>query len=31
LSEPVWVVAPHGNIVVTAGGCDIAIHQPAPP
>jgi hypothetical protein len=31
LSEPVWVVALHGNIVVTAGGCDIAIHQPAPP
>jgi WD40 repeat protein len=29
LSEPVWAVALHGNIIVTAGGSDIAIHQPA--
>lgn len=31
LSEPAWVVALHGNIIVTAGGWDIAIHQPATP
>jgi hypothetical protein len=32
LSEPVWGgVALHGNIIVTAVGGDIAIHQPAAP
>ena len=31
LSEPAWVVALHGNIIVTVGGWDIAIHQPAAP
>ena len=29
LSEPVWGVALHGNIIVTAVGGDIAIHQPS--
>jgi hypothetical protein len=31
LSEPAWVVALHGSIIVTAGGWDIAIYQPAAP
>ncbi len=31
LSEPSWVVLLHGNIIVTAGSWDIAIHQPADP
>jgi hypothetical protein len=31
LSEPAWVVALHSNIIVTAAGGDIAIHQPAAP
>ena len=31
LSEPVWGVALHGNIIVTAVGRDISIHQPAAP
>ena len=31
LSEPVWGVALHGNIIVTAVGGDIAVHQPAAP
>jgi hypothetical protein len=31
LSEPVWGVALHGNIIVTAVGGDISIHQPAAP
>jgi hypothetical protein len=31
LSEPVWGDALHGNIIVTAVGGDIAIHQPAAP
>jgi hypothetical protein len=31
LSEPARVVALHGNIIVPAGGWDIAIHQPAAP
>jgi hypothetical protein len=31
LSEPAWVAALQGNIIVTAGGWDIAIHQPRAP
>jgi WD40 repeat protein len=31
LSEPVTGIALHGNIVVTAAGWDIAVHQPAAP
>jgi hypothetical protein len=31
LPEPSGVVAPRGNIIVTAGGRDIGIHQPGAP
>jgi hypothetical protein len=31
LPEPAWVVALQGNIIVTADGWDIAIHQPFAP
>jgi hypothetical protein len=31
LPEPSWVVALRGNIIVTAGGRDIGIHQPGAP
>lgn len=31
LHEPVEGVAAHGNIIVTAAGADIAVHQPALP
>ena len=31
LPEGVWSVAVHGNIIVTAAGADIAVHQPALP
>jgi WD40 repeat protein len=31
LREPVRVIAVHGNIIVTAAGADIAIHQLAFP
>jgi hypothetical protein len=31
LSEPVWGVSLHGNIIVTTVGGDISIHQPAAP
>ena len=31
LAEPVRGVAVHGNVIVTAAGADIAIHQPALP
>jgi hypothetical protein len=29
LAEPVRAVAVHGNVIVTAAGADIAVHQPA--
>ena len=29
LPESVRAVAVHGNVIVTAGGSDIAVHQPA--
>ena len=28
LPEAVWEAAVHGNIIVTAAGADIAVHQP---
>ena len=31
LPEPVHAVAVHGNVIVTAAGADIAVHQPALP
>ena len=31
LSEPIRAVAVHGNVIITAAGADIAVHQPAPP
>ena len=31
LSEPVEGVALHGNVIVTAAGADIAVHQPVAP
>jgi hypothetical protein len=31
LPEPSWIVALRGNIIVTAGGRDIGIHQPWAP
>ena len=31
LPESLWVVALRGNIIVTAGGRDIGIHQPGAP
>ena len=31
LPEPVRAVAVHGNVIVTAAGADIAVHQPALP
>jgi len=31
LSEPVWAVAVHGKVIITAAGADIAVHQIAIP
>ncbi len=31
LSESVWDIAIHGNVIVTATGADIAVCQPASP
>ena len=29
LSESVWAIAVHGNVIITAAGIDIAVHRPA--
>jgi WD40 repeat protein len=31
LPEPVWAVAVHGDVIITAAGADIAVHQLALP